>query len=418
MKNTFLTFCLLFCLFSAKAVTFSTGESIRISLLTCSPGPIAYEKFGHTAIRVVDEPNNLDIIFNYGLFSFQTDNFYYKFIKGETDYTLGVTTTTHFLPEYAMRNSSVKEQVLNLTKEEKEHLLQALLVNYEPQNREYRYNFVYDNCSTRPRDMIMNSVDGVVIFSKGNSELKTFRTYIEEYAGWNTWLMFGIDIVFGATADGYATKMASMFLPEVLEMEFREAKIISPGKKGERNLISKEIVLVDGDDTVEDANKYMTILFSPIIICALLLLIGMLLMFFDFKRKHRSKLFYSILFIVTGLAGVIIFYLSFISIHPLVRNNYNLLWLNPLNIVAGIILWFRSLRPILSYYLCANLIALITFLFLLLFNIQYVNVAFISLIALLLFSSLHWISYRKGGSILMRLTNSKKQSGNRSRKRR
>ena len=410
MKKSFLTLCFLLCLLG-KAIAFQTNDSLQISLLTCSPGEFAYEKFGHTAIRVIDKSKNLDIVFNYGIFSFDTENFYYKFIKGETDYMLGVTNTVDFLPEYAARNSSVTEQILNLTTEEKERLLQALLVNYEPQNRKYRYNFVYDNCSTRPRDMIMASVDGIVSFPKETFELKTFRAHIEDYAGWNTWLMFGIDIVFGTPADSYTGKMTSMFLPEILMAEFKNAKIIQPKEKNERNLIQNEVVLVPR--THKEASSVA--IFSPIAVCILLLIAGIGITLWDLKRRRRNKLFNSLLFIITGLAGVIVFYLSFISIHPLVQGNYNLLWLCPLNLIAGIIIWFRPLRKLLFYYLIVYSLMLLIALFVFMFNIQSSEISFITLIILLLTRSLHWITYRRKRKFSMRLNkskNSRRQTSN------
>ena len=396
MKNYFLTFCLFYCLLGVNAATFSTGDSLQISLLTCSPGKLAYEKFGHSALRVVDKSKDLDIVFNYGIFSFDIESFYIKFMKGETDYVLGVASTAHFLPEYAERNSSVMEQVLNLTKEEKERLVEALLVNYEPQNRKYRYNFVYDNCSTRPRDIIMANVDGVISFSR-NFEPETFRTHVEKYAGSNTWLMFGIDMLFGASADAYASRMISMFLPEILMNEFRSAKIVHPIDKNERDLVLSEALLVtrNNEKTVSDSLS----VFSPIIICSLILILGIAITVWDLKRKRRSKLFNSILFVTTGLAAIIVFYFSFISIHPLVSENYNLLWLCPLNLVAGIIIWFRPLRLPLLYYLLAYSIMLFAVLFLFAINWQSVNIAFIPLIVTLLIRSLHWITYKRKGTV-------------------
>ena len=417
MKNYFLIICLLFCFFWVKAATFENGDSLQISLLTCSPGKIAYEKFGHTAIRVIDKSSNLDIVFNYGIFSFDTERFYAKFMKGETDYVLGVVPTVHFLSEYAERNSSVTEQILNLTTNEKTWLAQALLVNYEPQNRKYRYNFVYDNCSTRAMDMTINNVDGVVIFPKKNFETQTFRAHIEDYAGWNTWLMFGIDMLFGATADVHVAKKTSMFLPEILMAEFREAKIVQPKDSSERILVQKEIMLVTCDNGEVETSLLSP--FSPITICFLLLVIGVAITIWDLKRKRRNKLLNSVLFIATGLAGIIVFYFSFISVHPLVQENYNLLWLCPLNLIVGIIIWFRSLRSLLFYYLLVYSLMLIAALIVFAFSWQSANIAFMPLIILLLTRSLHWITYkRKGAMSVQRMIGKKKKGHNHSKKKR
>src|ERR1035437_506830 len=159
MKKYLLIVCILLTYIKLDAQQVIIGDSAVISLITCSPGQEVYSKFGHTAIRVKDPSNAIDIVFNFGIFSFETENFYYKFIKGETHYQLGVYETGFFLPEYVDRNSMVWEQILNLTTTEKRNLINNLLTNYEPQNRVYRYNFVFECCSTRPRDKILSSIN-------------------------------------------------------------------------------------------------------------------------------------------------------------------------------------------------------------------------------------------------------------------
>ena len=130
MKKAFLIIAIFLCVMNVKAQQVSISDSAVVSLLTCSPGEEVYSKFGHTAIRIADRKNNIDVVFNYGIFSFETSNFYYKFIKGETDYQLGIYDTRNFLPEYAQRNSMVVEQVLNLSAAEKRDLFNLLMQNY------------------------------------------------------------------------------------------------------------------------------------------------------------------------------------------------------------------------------------------------------------------------------------------------
>ena len=137
-------------------------DSIQFSLLTCSPGTEIYSLFGHTAIRYQNYTQNKDIVFNYGMFSFSSPNFIYRFVKGETDYQLGVNDFRSFEAEYMFRGSSVYQQILNLTYEEKLKLQNLLFTNYLPQNRVYRYNYFYDNCTTRARDQIEKCIDGDV----------------------------------------------------------------------------------------------------------------------------------------------------------------------------------------------------------------------------------------------------------------
>ncbi|HEY6915742.1 MAG TPA: DUF4105 domain-containing protein, partial [Paludibacter sp.] len=194
MKKIILFFCIFLCIININAQQISISDSAVISLITCSPGEEVYSKFGHTAIRINDSSKGLDLVFNYGIFSFETANFYLKFIKGETDYQLGVYETAYFLPEYKQRNSSVWEQILNLTVPEKRNLINLLITNYQPENRIYRYNFIFDNCATRPRDKIMEALQGYVKFQP-NNDSKTFRQWVGVYVGTDTWLKFGIDVV-------------------------------------------------------------------------------------------------------------------------------------------------------------------------------------------------------------------------------
>ena len=208
MKQFLLLVCILFTFSKLDAQQVIISDSAVVSLITCSPGEEVYSKFGHTAIRVKDKTNNVDVVFNYGIFSFETEHFYYKFIKGETDYQLGIYETNYFLPEYAERNSMVWEQVLNLSSAEKKNLVATLLENYEPQNRVYRYNFVFDNCSTRPRDKITGSVNGYIRYHQ-TSEPATFRRWVGDYVGTDTWLKFGIDLLFGIDADAIAKQAGS-----------------------------------------------------------------------------------------------------------------------------------------------------------------------------------------------------------------
>ena len=129
-------------------------DNIKVSLMTCAPGTEIYALFGHTALRYEDKARGEDWVFNYGMFSFNTPHFIYRFVKGETDYELGVTRYPYFEGSYAMRGSSVYQQTLNLTISEKQELRRLLEENYLPENRVYRYNFFYDNCTTRARDVI------------------------------------------------------------------------------------------------------------------------------------------------------------------------------------------------------------------------------------------------------------------------
>ena len=386
IKNYVITIFLIISSLSAvNAQGNMLSDSATLSLITCSPGPQIYALFGHTAIRLVDPARGLDIVFNYGMFNFNKPNFYLKFIQGATDYELGAYETKYFLPEYRERNSSVTEQMLNLTTAEKQQLADALFVNYQPENREYRYNFVYDNCSTRPRDKILSVIKDKVVYDYV-SEPQTFRNWVGTYTGENTWAKFGIDMLLGREADELSTRWSSMFLPEVLCREFGAVKIIAPDGTT-RSLVNAEKIIVSRQDSIVKTN-YLQL---PTTVTLTVLLLGVLLIFYEKRRKKYYKIIDSVLLIVSGLAGVIIFYLMFFSVHPLVHSNFNLLWCNPLNILVGLFLWNRKLRSVINYFQLANVLLFFGALLVFVLSVQALNVAFIPLIVLLLVRSVNWI---------------------------
>jgi hypothetical protein len=385
MKKSILFFYFCFSIINITAQQISISDSAIISLISCSPGKEVYAKFGHTALRVNDKTNGIDLVFNYGIFSFETKNFYYKFIKGQLDYQLGVYDTKFFLPEYAARNSMVVEQILNLTPDERNKLIHYLTENYEPQNRIYRYNFVYDNCSSRPRDKIISALNGHIKFQTV-AESNTFRQWIGKYVGIDTWLKFGIDLIFGMEADKIASQNESMFLPEILMFEMQSAQIISANGNS-RKLVAKRNILVEAKEEKEPPTSWFQ---KPIGFSIFLLLLGSIITLWDLKRKRHYKKFDSVILFISGLAGVIIFYMMAFSEHPLVTQNLNLLWLNPLNLFVAVVLWVRPLRKILFYYQILNLILLIGALFAFALSSQVFNIANFPLIVLLLIRSSHW----------------------------
>ncbi len=390
MRKIILFICISLFLNDLKSQQLSIGDSAVFSLITCSPGVEVYSKFGHTAIRIKDVESGTDVVFNYGIFSFETNNFYYKFIKGETDYLLGVFDTKYFLPEYAMRNSMVWEQVLNLSVTEKRILYNILAENYEPQNRLYRYNFIFDNCSTRPRDKLLAALHGYVIF-QNNSDAKTFRQWVGIYVGSDTWLKFGIDLVFGLDADRFASVSESAFLPEVLMSEFQTAQIKTPNSKN-RKLVTERNILVDKKEVVEEKTFW---LLKPISLSVLLLLIGTIITVWDNKRRRHFRPFDTVLLFATGIGGIIVFYLMFFSVHPLVKNNLNILWLNPLNLIIAFLIWIRPIRIYLFFYQILNILLLVASLFLFALSAQDFNIASFPIIVLLLMRSSSWFALVK-----------------------
>ena len=365
-------------------------DSTQLSLLTCSPGPNAYEKFGHTAIRILDETQSVDVVANWGLFDFDEPGFYYKFVKGETYYNLGIHETFYFMESYRQRNSRVTEQILNLSKADKQRLLDAILINNLPENRKYLYNFVFDNCATRPRDMIAELFSGEKMQYNLEPQIKTYREWIAHYAGKNSWLMFGIDLVFGKDADAVAPRWETMFLPEVLSDEFGKVQVVRKGSISSEPLMGEKRIIVEKSDLEEKINP-----FPPFITMLILLFIGLIITFSEYKRKKHYKLFDSLLLFVTGLAGLIIFYLMFFSIHPLVKVNFNILWCMPLNLFVAVLVWIKSVGKIVKTYQILYIVLILTAFIIAVLSIQSFNVAFLLIMSLLLVRALYWLYFYK-----------------------
>ncbi|MGC9151143.1 MAG: DUF4105 domain-containing protein [Microbacter sp.] len=350
---------LLWLLLASRVTAITLSDSARISLLSCGPGSELYAKFGHSAIRIYDPANQIDVSFNYGYFDYNTPGFYYKFVRGETDYQLGVVDTPDFLLEYRMRHINVWEQVLNLNQNEKQALFNALLINYEPQNRYYRYNFAFDNCATRPRDMIAQSIQGKLIFSPSlDKPRETFRQMIDDYTADLPAVNFGLHLLFGASADQKATLQQSFFLPERLMQGYATAMI-------QRGRAETPLVISSSQPVKVDAHHSSTFNYIPLVF-GLLLLIVLVVSSIDRRRQKISFWFDALLFGLVGLVGVLIFYMNFFSLHPFVSHNWNLVWANPLDLLFAVLVLFKSLRPVafyLQYFFLASVIFLLVSLF-------------------------------------------------------
>ena len=201
----------------------------EVSLLTCSPGEEVYAHFGHTALRVKDPTRGADIVFSYGIFSFDEPNFVWRFILGETDYLLGAVDYPYFIAEYSERGSGVTEQVLALDSLQKNAITAALIENIQPQNRVYRYNFLYNNCTTKARDKIFGTVGNGIAYSEPSAgDSLTFRDIVHRFTNRHPWYQLGMDMLLGAPADERATRSGAQFAPIIFMQELSTAENVGP----------------------------------------------------------------------------------------------------------------------------------------------------------------------------------------------
>ena len=341
---------------SMLSVRAASVDSVRISLLTCAPGSEIYALFGHSAIRYEDPARGEDWVFNYGMFSFKDPNFVMRFMKGETDYQLGVIPYRYFEAEYALRGSSVYQQELNLTDAEKVKLIGLLRENYLPANRVYRYNYFYDNCTTRARDKIEESIEGKVVYPESD-RVVSYRDILHEFTAGSEWSEFGIDLCLGSEADEPIDERKQMFAPFYMLAAARGAVI----QRGDEVVpfVREETKIVEAE--LEDEPAFPL---SPMT-CALLLLACTIGIVIRGYRKGRQCLVWNVLmFALQGLGGCIIAFLFFFSLHPTVGSNWLLILFNPLPLLYLPVMIVRGMKQQKDPYHWYNAVVLTSFIIL------------------------------------------------------
>ncbi len=318
----------LFIPFILSAQKFTLSPTAEISILTMGPGDQLYDSFGHSAFRVKDTVYDFDIVYNYGVYDFNTPNFYVKFARGKLLYNLAVTRFQPFYTYYTKQDRSIHEQILNLSPQETQDVFDYLLNNAKPENRSYKYDFLYDNCATKIRDVLVAVLGDELEYSDDFVEKQyTFRQLIQKNVHWNSWGSVGMDVAIGAVVDKKATPWEYQFLPEYVEKAAEKATL----KKGlgKIKLVKTKNILFQGST---DRKKAAPFFVSPLFI---FLIIGCILIYSTYKNAKtgkRNRHLDGILFFTTGLIGIFLLLLWLATDHSTTANNYNLLWAFPLNL--------------------------------------------------------------------------------------
>jgi hypothetical protein len=345
----------------------------RISLLTCGPGEELYATFGHTAIRVQDKSTGEDEVYNYGTFDFGPD-FYMKFIRGKLLYYLSVENFNNFMFVYQEEGRTVRDQVLLLNCEEKQSLVTALHVNALPQNRFYKYDFLFDNCTTRAKEIVAKNTFSPVHFNNIlPSQIPSFRQLIHSYLknGKEYWSMLGIDILLGANLDKKVTNEQSMFLPDYLLRGFDNASVQGHPLAG-----APQTILPMPAPHLSDS------IFTPLpfFIILLLFIIGLSI---NAVKPGIINIFDFILFAVSGIAGILILFMWFGRDDQVCRNNYNLLWALPTNLFMAFFV-HKSLPWVRKYFRFVMWVSIFLALFWF-FLPQEMNIGLLPIIFLIIF---------------------------------
>lgn len=384
MRKLFFIIGFPFFVFHSSAQTDSMQAcDLQISLLTCSPGEELYSTFGHTAIRVKNAANSSDIVFNYGTFEFSPE-FYTQFIQGRLLYYLSVEDYNNFILQYNYEKRSIAEQVLRIDCAAKQNLLNALMTNAQEQNRYYRYDFLFDNCTTRAGDIIAKNAGAPVFFKNIlPKETPTFRNLIHHYldSGGQYWSKLGIDILLGTKLDKKVTNRQAMFLPDYLMKGFDSATV------GRQKLVTPPQVILVNETPLNKGS-----LFRPSFVFFLLLIIVVLLTFNDYRNKKKVlRIFDAAYFLLLGVAGLLLLFMWFGTDHYVCRYNFNLLWALPTNLVAAFVVpgqkvWVKNYFKVVFWI---SLLLLATWFFL----PQQMNDALIPLVIIIIIRS--WFLSKK-----------------------
>lgn len=319
-----LRFLFLLCVtvaFSQKNIPNNT----QISVLTIGPGNNLNDAFGHSGIRL--KTSYSDIVYDFGRYNFEDPNFYLNFARGKLNYLQGKANYNNLVNFYKQQNRSIKEQTLNLSAEEKQSVYTFLETNYAKNQGAYLYDFFYDNCATKIRDVIENATNGNIDYQlPGNYEDKTFRTLIQDELHPNTWGSLGIDIALGAIIDRTATPREHMFLPKNIHAFYSKATI------NNRQLVSNSKTIINSDTKFKNG----TFLLSPIFVLSLIAILIIYITFNDHKKQRRTKGLDAFIQLILGVIGILLTLLWFGTDHTATGYNYNLLWAFPLSLIMVI----------------------------------------------------------------------------------
>ena len=360
-----------------------------IYMVNIYPGSAIYELEGHSGV-IVDTGNGTPMAYNFGVFDFDAPNFVYRFVKGETDYMAVAYPAAAFLYPYQNAGRRIVAHELNLDSGVKARLLDALNTHIRPENRTYRYNYVLDNCATRPLRMIeVAAGDSIMFTAQPEGYRSTFRNVMRHYHANYPWYQFGIDIALGSGIDRPITSREVSFAPVEL------ATMLDSASVGGRPLTKGPQIWLDTppDAAIEAPTPW---LLRPTTVCWLFFAITCLLTFRDLRRDKPARWFDTLLFGAVGLTGCLTSFLIFISVHEATSPNYLYAWLNPFALFPAVAIWIKSAKKAVICYQIINFAVLVALLGLWPLLPQSANVAFLPLIlAEMLRSALYITKYRK-----------------------
>lgn len=315
-------------------------NDIEVSLLTASPGEKLYSVFGHNALRIKNKTTGLDIVFNYGMFSFNEPDFYLNFVRGRMNYWLGTESYSDFYFSYTSENRGIQEQIFEMDSIQKQFVVHFLEINLKVENRYYPYHFFEDNCATRIRDLVLLTYNGIE-FPITKEEI-TYRELVHKYLKNRSWTKLGIDLVLGVSADKKTNVYEQMFLPDYLFNALAETEY------NERPVIKETITVF----VPEQSKKQTSFSISPLFIFCCIFIVSLLFCFI----KKGAEIFDFTLFLIVGFLGTVISLLWFFNNHTDMQNNFNIMWAFPAHLVMAFFMLFKKHSKFDRIYFLATFI--------------------------------------------------------------
>jgi hypothetical protein len=349
-------------------------DSIVVKLVTFYPGDEVFAVYGHTDLRVTQGKH--DYYYNYGVFDFKTPNFVYRFVRGDAEYMCGVLPPN--LAAYGMDGRRMIEQRLNLTQQQAHAVRDYLVINSLPGNNTYCYQYLGDNCSTRPRDIIEMALGDSLHYAPV-TDFVTYRDMMSHYTANYPWEQFGIDLVLGPRLDQPLDERQRMFIPMALMQAYDHATVTRDGQT--QPLVIDTQVMVDGSEqgTVLPPTPWWR---TPIAAALLMLVITVAMTVRDLRRRKVTRWFDTVLYTLYAMVGCVLFFLMFCSVREATWPNYNAFWANPFMLFPAVAVWFASARSALKAYHWINLMVIVLLMLAWYWIPQVANPAFFPLMAL------------------------------------
>ncbi len=369
MKQLFVILFLIVAALSMRA-----QNDTVVSFVNVYAGSSVYELEGHSMLRV-NMGHDADIAISYGQFDFDSPNFIYRFVKGETDYMVGAYPWNVIQRSYLGEGRRMVEHTLNMNSDQKRRLVELLKENLKPENRVYRYNYVKDNCATRPLRMVELAMGDSIMLgaSLWDEQHNTFRSVMQYFHTNYPWYQLGIDLCLGSGVDYPLNRRELSFAPIVLDEQIAESTV--NGKP----LVKSSVAIVDLPINNAVSGSTPGIL-SPKFVFGLVFLLLLILTYQDQRHRRVTKWADAVLFGVFGIEGLILSFLIFVSVHEATSPNWLYLWLNPLCLIVPVFIWLKKCKKLVLSYHFINFVSSFALCFIWIAEVQYINYALLPLI--------------------------------------